>query len=306
MNPLIATITAAGLIANNTWGRRRPKPPPPGNFIRIDGRRIHYVERPGHGVPVVLLHGMPGTHLDYLRVVQALEGVHTVAVDRPGYGWSQGGPLTYPQQVDMVAELVAALGLGRALLVGHSFGGLLALGVAASHPDAVAGLALIAPSGGGLRSGPYRMASARLVVAMQTPGVRQLTEATVGGLLRRTGAMIDARFAVAPDPVDRHYAKRLNELTLHDDNLRAMARDRLSYHANIDWIDGRLPAIDVPASVLLAKGDKPIPIEHGRTLAAALPNSQLLEVDGGHMLPVAQPDVVADTITSALRAIRAA
>jgi pimeloyl-ACP methyl ester carboxylesterase len=292
----LAAMATGTLLANAIWGRRQPKPPPAGRFADIAGRRIHYVERPGAGVPVVLLHGMPGTHLDFEQVVDELPGAHTIAVDRPGYGWSEGGPLDFQSQIDVIPALFDRLGIQRGVLVGHSFGGLLALGVAARFPEVVAGLALIAPSGGGLRSGPFRMAAAWLVRVTALPGVRQLNDLTVGGLTRRVGAVIDGRFAFAPDPVDPEYRRRLGAVTLHDDNLRAMAEDRLAYHRNIDWVDQRLPALKVPAVVVLAQGDHPIPIRHGRRLAAALRGSELIEVPGGHMLPIVQPGVVAGAI----------
>jgi pimeloyl-ACP methyl ester carboxylesterase len=298
MNPYLVSAVAVGVTLNNTWGRRRPKPPPPGGFANVASRRIHYVERSGEGPPVVLLHGMPGTHQDFAGVVAALPRRHTVAVDRPGYGWSEGGPLDYQAQIDLVAELITALGLERAVLAGHSFGGLLALGIAARHPQIVAGLALIAPSGGGLRSGPFRMGAARMVRVMGASGIRPIADITVGGLVRRVGAAIDTRFAFAPDPVDGEYAERLHFLTLHDDNLSAMANDRLAYSRNIAWIDERIPSLDVPAVVLLARGDRPIPIHHGRQLASALPGATVVEVDGGHMLPVVQPDSVAAAVSS--------
>jgi len=289
---------AAGVALNNTLGRRRPKPAAPGRFADIDGRRVHHVEWPGEGPPVVLLHGMPGTHLDFTGVVAALPGRHIIAVDRPGYGWSEGGALSYQAQIDLIPKLLATLGLERAVLAGHSFGGLLALGVAVRHPQSVAGLALIAPSGGGLRSGPFRTAAARMVRVMQVPGIRQVSEVTVGGLVRRGGAVVDARFAFAPDPVDYEYEARLNTLTLHDDNLAAMASDRLAYNRNIAWIDKQVTALDVPAVVLLARGDRPIPIRHGRQLAILLPGARVIEVEGGHMLPITQPGVVAAAVRS--------
>ena len=137
-----------------------------------------------------------------------------------------------------------------------------------------------------------------MVPVMQAPGIRPVAEITVAGLIRRVGAAIDTRFAFAPDPVDREYAERLNSLTLHDDNLSAMATDRLTYSRNIAWIDERIPSLDVPAVVLLARGDRPIPIRHGRQLGSALPGATVVEVDGGHMLPVVQPDIVAAAVSS--------
>src|SRR5262249_45146923 len=152
------------------------------------------------------------------------------------------------------------------------------------HPQSVAGLALIAPSGGGLRSGPFRMAAARMVRLLQAPAIRPLGEVTVSGLIRRGGAVVDARFAFAPDPVSHDYAARLNHVTLPDDNLAAMANDRLAYNRNIAWIDEQIPALDVPAVILLARGDRPIPIRHGRQLGNTLPGARVVEVEGGHML----------------------
>jgi pimeloyl-ACP methyl ester carboxylesterase len=228
-----------------------------------------------------------------------LDGAHVIAIDRPGYGWSEGGPLDYQEQIDLVPEFLKALGFTRAILVGHSFGGLLALGVACMHPDITAALALIAPSGGGLRSGPFRLAAARMVQVMQLPGARQVIEATAGGIIRRTSAEIDFRFAFRPDPGDPGYRARLSQVTLHDDNLRAMANDRLRYTKNIEWIDKQVPTIDVPSVTLLAVADRPIPIKHGRRLAAALCGTHVIELPGGHMIPYTKPAVVAKAIMQA-------
>ncbi len=276
----------------------QPKPAASGEFVSVAGRRIHYVER-GEGPPVLFLHGMPGTCLDFEHVLPRLSGARSIAIDRPGYGWSEGGPLPYKQQIAMVRELLSVLEIERAVLVGHSFGGLLALGVAHTYPEVVASMVLVAPSGGGVRSGPLRLGAAKLVKVMQRPGLRQLFAGPIGVSFRKASAEIDLRFAFGPDPVDPAYRDRLAEVTLHDDNLDAMAEDRLSYDADVRWIDRHVPTLGVPSALILAVGDRPIPIEHGRKLAAALPNPRVVELPGGHMIPYMHPDTVAGEVTRA-------
>ena len=113
-------------------------PPADGKYISLHGKEIHYFEQPGQGVPVVMIHGQPGTYKDFDPVVAELPGLHLISIDRPGFGWSKGGWLPYQEQIDVVHELLTALKLAPAVLVGHSFGGTLALGVARRYPQDVA------------------------------------------------------------------------------------------------------------------------------------------------------------------------
>ena len=86
-------------------------------------------------VPIVLLHGLPGTYKDFEKVTPELPGLHLISIDRPGYGWSRGGWLPYQDEIDLVHELLARLKLAPAILVVQSFGGSLALGVARRYPQ---------------------------------------------------------------------------------------------------------------------------------------------------------------------------
>src|SRR6476620_6118551 len=63
--------------------------------LTVGGKQIHYIEQPGRGVPVLLLHGQPGTYKDFEKVTPELPGLHLISIDRPGYGWSRGGWLPY-------------------------------------------------------------------------------------------------------------------------------------------------------------------------------------------------------------------
>ena len=79
------------VVVNLTVARLPTMPSADGKYISLRGKEIHYVEQPGQGVPVVLLHGQPGTYKDFEKVTPELPGLHLISIDRPGYGWSRGG-----------------------------------------------------------------------------------------------------------------------------------------------------------------------------------------------------------------------
>lgn len=126
----------------------------------VGGVAVHYVEH-GSGTPVVALHG---AGVDHREMAGALEpvfhdrpGYRRVYPDLPGMGrtpvpdWFRGTD----DVLDLVLGLIDAVaGEEKFAVVGHSFGGYLARGVAARRPDRVAGLALICPLGEETRDVP--------------------------------------------------------------------------------------------------------------------------------------------------------
>src|SRR6185436_15568118 len=160
------------VVVNLTVARLPTVASADGKYIRLRGKEIHYVEQPGQGVPIVLLHGQPGTYKDFEKVTPELPGLHLIAIDRPGYGWSRGGWLPYQEEIDLVHELLAQLKLAPAILVGQSFGGSLALGVARRYPQDVAEMILVAPAAGGTRSTTQDLLQARFILFSHWPVLR--------------------------------------------------------------------------------------------------------------------------------------
>lgn len=98
--------------------------------------------------PVVLLHGWPLDRSIWAEVASDLvgDGFRVVCPDLPGSGASPGLPeedWTVEDFASQVADLVQGLGYERAAVAGHSFGGYVALALADTHPDLVAGLGLV-------------------------------------------------------------------------------------------------------------------------------------------------------------------
>lgn len=116
--------------------------------LTLDGVTAHYVAT-GRGAPMILLHSGAGEARDWRRFVAALPpGYRCVALDLYGCGgtpaWPGPAALTIDDQVRLVAALARQLG-HPVHLVGHSYGGAVALRVAVAQPDLVQTLSLVEP-----------------------------------------------------------------------------------------------------------------------------------------------------------------
>ncbi len=119
-------------------------------FLDLPVGRIRYAERPGDGMPVLLVHGFGGDLDNWLFNIDALaEAGSVVALDLPGHGQSVKSVAapSLTTMTDAVIGLMDSLGVARAHLVGHSMGGLVAGRIGIDRPDRVASLTLIAAAG---------------------------------------------------------------------------------------------------------------------------------------------------------------
>src|SRR5437879_2832055 len=144
---VLALVTQAGVMLVQ---RAHPAP---GVMVGVAGASLHIVElgpRDAAGPPIVMLHGA-SSNLEAMRqpLGERLAKHHRVIlIDRPGHGWSSRARLDYstPEiQGRMIAEALAKLGIGKAILVVHSWAGALGARMALDYPERVAGLVLLAP-----------------------------------------------------------------------------------------------------------------------------------------------------------------
>lgn len=127
-------------------------PRPPGaledHVHRVGPHRVSVIEA-GVGDPVLLLHGLGATKASFLTTARALAGRYRVIVpDLLGHGDTSKprGPYDPPMFARFVVDVMDALGIDRALLVGNSMGGRIAIETALRHPDRVRALALLCPA----------------------------------------------------------------------------------------------------------------------------------------------------------------
>jgi pimeloyl-ACP methyl ester carboxylesterase len=280
-------------VANLTVAKLPAMPPADGKYISLRGKEIHYAEQTGRGRPVVMIHGLPGTRKDFDPVVAQLPGMHVVSIDRPGFGWSKGGAVPYQEQIDLIHEMLTRLRLSPAVVVGHSFGGTVALGLARRYPHDVARMILVAPGASGTRSKTPDLMQARYIQFSQLPVISTLNDVIAGNLIKRVSAIPAAAHAFEPKPVDPTYQRRLLSVTMTPGNLAAFAYEQLQYDDTSRWVDHNLAQIRVPSVIIAAVGDKLVAFDHARRLAETLQQTHLITVDGNHMIPYTHPEVIA-------------
>ncbi|GJH12760.1 alpha/beta hydrolase [Caballeronia novacaledonica] len=285
---LVATAAAAAAC----WNRHKAKQveranPPLGRFIDVNGVRLHYTDT-GTGPCVVLLHGNTVLLQDYEAsgvTAMLAEGHRVISFDRPGFGYSDRPRKrlwTAQAQAALLQGALQLLGVDKPVIVGHSWGTLVALSLAVDFPDQVRGLVLI--------SG-YYFPSARLDVAMIAPvavpvlgDVLRYTVSPFTGrlLIKRT---VEAMFAPASMP-DEFFEAMPAEMLLRPSQTRATSEDAAFMISAAARLRAHYPSIEMPVRIFAGAGDKIVdPESHSARLHGVLPNSTLdVEVDAGHMV----------------------
>jgi pimeloyl-ACP methyl ester carboxylesterase len=310
--PSIRRILLWGLLAlavvvvvlNWTYGRLPATPRPTGSFVQLAGVKVRYLERPGPEPAVLLIHGLPGTAEDFEAVTPLLAGHRTIAIDRPGYGFSTGGYFTFDRQLQAVHEVIEKLRLGHPILVGHSYGGAISLAYAERHPAEVRGLVLVDAAATCTHNSMFARAQARFVKFVELPVISQISDVTFSQLLRKASAEPAEKEAFSPNPVNQRHRQRVLSINLKHGNLEAYSGEELAANGVVDGVNRGLGGIHVPAVVVQGDQDKLVKPECGRRLAASLPDARLQMVQGGHMVPYTHPAAVAAAVESVGHGIR--
>jgi pimeloyl-ACP methyl ester carboxylesterase len=244
----------------------------------------------GTGPPILAMHGLGGTKGSFLPTVAALadrDRFRVIAVDLPGFGDSDkplGAAYDAHYFAQVAVDLLDALGLERAHLIGNSLGGRVALEIALRHPDRVGRLALLAPSLAWRRPRPglslVRLTRPELGLVQLAP--RRAVRAVVHRLI--PGAD-EGWTAVGVDEFLRVYLTPSGRAAFY-------AAARQIYIDKPHGEEGfwtRLPALETDALFVWGRRDRLVPIAFARHIADALPRARHLELDCGHVPQVESP-----------------
>lgn len=227
----------------------------------------------GEGPPLLLLHGLAASARWWERVLPSLAAHHRVhAVDLPAFGATGHGVRFHLERVpDQLIELMDGLGIGRASVIGHSMGGLIAGRMAADHPGRIDRLVLV--DAGFLRLDPswsHKVTGPIRAVRFTRPPLARL-------LLRDV--------------------QRVGALRLADATMQLL---------RTDWVDV-LPRVATPTLVVWGEGDTICPMVIGRGIVERVRGARLVVIpDSGHnpmweqpaaFLAAVGPFLTADAVT---------
>jgi pimeloyl-ACP methyl ester carboxylesterase len=277
--------------------------PPAGTFATIADARIHHVHVPAPAgadlPPIVFVHGASGNLLDQMLPIRGLlEGrAEMLFLDRPGHGWSgRGSGNGDPHaQAATIAGLMDTVGIDRAIVVGHSFGGAVAAAFALDHPERTAGLVFLSaathPWPGAGTAWYYRLTAMPVIGRLFAE-----TIASTGARLRIAQA---SACVFAPNALPDSYLEDAGiELLLRPGAFRANALDVAGLYDHVVEAAPRYPSIDAPTVVVTGDSDTVVFEEiHSTGLARDIPGAEIVWVRNlGHKPDWVAPDLVAAAI----------
>lgn len=231
---------------------------------------------------VVLIHGAGGDHLYWPPEIRRLPGYCVFALDLPGHGKSGGrGQQTISAYASSMIGWLAAIDLPRAVFVGHSMGGAIALSLALSYPERVLGLGLIG-------SGPRLHIDSSLLESAAS-------RTTFHNAIEMLTAL--AFSPAAPAQLTALATRRMAEVrpsVLYGDLQACDAFDETD----------RMCSIKQPTLVVCGENDRMTPPRQAQHLAHCIQGGEFVSVpEAGHMVMLEQPKITARTLDAFLPTI---
>lgn len=282
--------------------------PPQGRVIDVDGTPVHVLVA-GSGPDLVLLHGASGNVRDwtYEFTDRVADRYRVIMFDRPGLGWTgrllgksgawNARSETPMEQAALLQKAAAIVGIERPIVVGHSFGGAVAMAWALSQPEETAALVML-----GAVSNPwpgdlgwtYTVTGSALGGALVVP----LASAFVPQSYVNNS--VEAIFA--PQPAPEGYAEHVGAaLVLRRESMRANAQQVNSLRPHIVKMSKRYPDLSMPLEIVHGDADTIVPLSiHSQPLSQQVRDANLTVLKNvGHMPHHADPDAVVDAIDRA-------
>ena len=275
------------------------KYPPLGYFKNIDGYNIHYTDI-GSGQPVVLLHSQPANERQFDLLKNKLkENYRVISIDRPGMGYSEGPKINSSERLLLQAEIISKL-LDeiideKPIVVGHSYGGALALSLALYEEKNIKKLILV-----NTVSHPWEGDGVWLPFKI-------ITNPLIGKIFSQTYAMIYGKSVIDRSADDNFpdnkptpgFVNRVGaELTLRPASLESYALDAINLKSSLSKQYKKYKNLSIPVTILAGIGDRVTPNKtHSFQLLKNIKHSKLIELSNvEHSIPELNPMKIIEEI----------
>ena len=275
------------------------KYPPLGYFKNIDGYNIHYTDI-GSGQPLVLLHSQPANERQFDLLKNKLkENYRVISIDRPGMGYSEGPKINSSERLFLQAEIISKL-LDeiideKPIVVGHSYGGALALSLALNEEKNIKKLILV-----NTVSHPWKGDGVWLPFKI-------ITNPLIGKIFSQTYAMIYGKSVIDRSADDNFpdnkptpgFVNRVGaELTLRPASLESYAFDAINLKSSLSKQYKKYKNLNIPVTILAGKGDRVTPNKtHSFQLHKNIKHSKLIELSNvEHSIPELNPMKIIEEI----------
>lgn len=260
------------------------------NFVEVDGATVHYQEFGDQTNPtLILIHGFTASTYVWQTVAPMLaeENFHVVGVDLLGFGFSDKPAwfeYSIASQSRMIERLMDRLGIGRAALVGSSYGGAVAATVALDYPERVEKLVLV----GAVVNDEAKEGAILKLTAMR--GIGEI----VSPFLIDSKKFLKFRMQRTIAPVNHHL---ITEERI--EAVRRPLRAKNAHHSILatgrNWDANRIEAdahlINQPTLLIWGEDDQVIPVRNGEKLYDSILNSRLVVLKNcGHVPPEEKPE----------------
>ena len=262
------------------------------HYLNLNGFSIRYLTAGTEGLPLILLHGDATSALDWSWVIPALAANYRVyAPDFPGFGLSSKPIMSYTPEFfqQFVVDFLDVLEIEKAIIIGNSLGGLVALSVALSHPARVAALGLVDSSGLGIEITPFlSQLTLPIYGELATTVCRTPLGAKQRSLFR--GSLFFAHPGKIPDV---WYADQENlaQMPGYMEASISALRTQLTVFGQYKILLDSLKQLTMPTLIVWGENDIVIPKQHGKNALKELSNGKLVVIpDCGHIPHIEQPE----------------
>lgn len=265
-------------------------------YVKVRGAKVRVVvDGPDDGIPVVLVHGLGRSLEDWSdQIVRLGDRYRVIALDLPGFGLSKrtGDKLTVEALAAAVLKLLDKLGERRpAVIMGNSLGGAVAMTVAATRPERVAGLVLVDSAGFGTEvSIGLRLLDLGIARhALRLRRYQRVTRLTERNMFHDKSFVTPERVAYATKVGRRkHFVRTFEEVA------REIGSAKGVDEAWRTALVARVAALDLPTLVVWGAQDWILPATHARTAGEAFPQAKVVVLDQcGHAPQIEQADAFA-------------